>query len=101
MWFSAFTRPAGRAYAPAVLYLAEFYLPEDSVLTNVASQMVAGAAEAAASGEGVRLVDLIFVAADETCFALFTALTPAKVAEAGSLAGLTFDRVVAAEIARL
>jgi hypothetical protein len=101
VWISAFTWPAERAYAPAVLFLAEFYLPEDSVLTEVAQRMVAGAAETAASGAGVSLVDLIFVAADETCFALFTASSPVEVAEAGSLAGLTFDRVVTAEAARL
>lgn len=101
MWFSAFTRPGGRVYAPAVLYLAEFYLPEDSVLSEVARRMVAGAAEADAAGDGVSVVDLIFVAADETCFALYTAPSPAKVAEAGSMAGLIFDRVVIAETARL
>jgi hypothetical protein len=84
-----------------VLFLAEFYLPEDSVLTEVARRMAAAAAEAAASGEGVSLVDLIFVAVDETCFALFMASSPDKVAEAGLLAGLIFDRVVTAEAARL
>jgi hypothetical protein len=101
VWSSAFTWPGGPAYAPAVLYLAEFYLPEDSVLTEVARAMVAGAAEAAAAGEAVSLIDLIFVAADETCFALFAASSPDTVAAAGSLAGLTFDRVVTAEAARL
>jgi hypothetical protein len=90
-----------------VLYLAEFYLPEDSVLSDVARRIAAGAAEtaetteAAKSGEVVCLVDLIFVAADETCFALFTAGSPATVAEAGRRAELTFDRVVTAEAVRL
>jgi len=101
VWISAFTRRVRRAYAPGVLYLAEFYLPEDSVLSEVARRIVAGAAEAAASGADVSLADLIFVAADETCFALFTASAPDKVAAAGSLAGLVFDRVVTAEAARL
>jgi hypothetical protein len=76
-----------------VLYLAEFYLPEDASLPGVVRKARAGACRAEAE---VRFVRAIFVPRDESCFALYLAASADEVTAAGALAGLAFDRVLEA-----
>jgi hypothetical protein len=81
-------------------YLAEFYLPpRDGVLAELAGQASRGARLACAGGTGAEFVRLIYVPQDESCFALYLAGSAEAVTIAGRLAGITFDRVVAALIA--
>jgi hypothetical protein len=79
-----------------VVYLAEFYLPGEASLTELADRARAGAEQAARDGHDVGLVQVIFVPQDENCFAVYRAGSAADVALAGGLAGLDFDRVVSA-----
>ena len=79
-----------------MLYLAEFYLPAGASLTCVARRARAGAAQAARTGAQVRFIQAVFVPQDESCFALYRAGSAEEVTAAGALAGLDYDRVVAA-----
>jgi hypothetical protein len=79
-----------------VLYLAEFYLPGSVRPADVADLARAGAAQAAQAGADVSLVQVIVVPQDESCFAIYRAGSADAVTVAGTLAGLVFDRVVAA-----
>jgi hypothetical protein len=79
-----------------VLYVAEFYLPRDADVTDVASRARTGASLLSGSGVEVRFVQAIFVPQDESCFALYWADSDLEVTAAGQEAGLTFDRVVSA-----
>lgn len=79
-----------------MLYLAEFYLPQDVDLADVASRARAAADLAAGAGAAVCFVQAIFVPQDESCFALYRADSELQVTAVGWQAGLTFDRVVPA-----
>jgi hypothetical protein len=79
-----------------VLFLAEFYLPGEASLAELAERVTAGAEQAHSDGREVRLIQVIFVPQDESCFAVYGAGSAADVALAGGLAGLDFDRVVPA-----
>ncbi len=79
-----------------MLYLAEFYLSGSACLADVAGRARAGADEAARTGAEVRFVQAIFVPQDESCFAVYRAGSVQEVTAAGGLAGLVFDRIVAA-----
>ena len=78
-------------------YLAEFYLPGAADLAGIAVSARAGAEQAASSGVAVTFIEVIFVPADENCFALYQAASGADVADAGRRAGIVFDRVTGAE----
>jgi hypothetical protein len=80
-----------------VLYLAESYLPGCPALADLASRARAGAEQAGRAGARVRFLQVILVPQDETCFAIYQAQSAQQVTEAGRLAGLAFDRVVAAQ----
>jgi hypothetical protein len=82
-----------------MLYLAEFYLPRHASLAEVARRARGGARAAASSGADIRLIRVIFVPRDESCFALHVAGSSEEVMAAGELAGLVFDRVGAADTA--
>ncbi len=77
-------------------YLAELYLPASTALAELAGQAMAGARQAALAGARVHFLQAIFVPQDESCFLVYLASSPAEVSAAGALAGLAFDRVVAA-----
>ena len=79
-----------------MLYLAEFYLAEDTGLEGIALRAREGATGAASAGADIRFVQAIFVPQDESCFAIFRARSAHEVAAAGRLAGLVFDRIVPA-----
>jgi hypothetical protein len=84
-----------------MFFLAEFYLPASAALSDVARQAATGAAQAASAGAPstgapVRLIHVVFVPSDETCFVLYEAGSVAEVTAAGLLAGLEFDRVATA-----
>ncbi len=78
-------------------YLAEFYLPGDVDLADLARQARA-AAEALTGGSAVQFRCAIHVRKDESCFALYDADSEESVATAGTLAGLTFDRIAEAVV---
>jgi hypothetical protein len=81
-------------------YLAEFYLPAGGApLAELSRQASSGAQLVEASGTFVHFIRFIHVPQDESCFALYTADTAEAVAAAGRLAGIAFDRVVAAATA--
>lgn len=82
-----------------MFFLAEFYLPASAPLAGIAQQARQGAAAASVEGAQIRFVHAIFVAQDETCFALFEARTAAAVSAAAAAAGLQFDRITAATAA--
>jgi Protein of unknown function (DUF4242) len=82
-----------------MFFVAEFYLPAGTPLATIAQQAREGAAATSAESAQIRFVQVIFVAADETCFALFEARTAAAVFAAAAAAGLVFDRVSAATAA--
>lgn len=96
MWISAFTRTCPVPSVLIMLYLAEFYLPRQASLADVVDRARAGAIAAGRAGADVRLVRVIFVPDDESCFALYQAGSAAQTAAAGALAGLAFDRVTEA-----
>ena len=75
-------------------YLAEFYLPGDADLAEVARR--ARLAGPPGAGLDASLIRLIFVLEDENCFAVYEAASAGDVLAAGRRAGLVFDRVVAA-----
>ena len=76
-------------------YLAEFYLPgHDADLAGLARQARSAAEQASRAGPSVRFINAIYALEDESCFAIYEADTPAAVTAAGTLAGLSFDRVV-------
>jgi len=76
-------------------YLGEFYLPGRGVdLAELARRVGASAEECSRTGPAVRFVSMIHAREDESCFAIYDAHSPAEVTEAGSLAGIVFDRVV-------
>jgi Nickel responsive protein SCO4226-like len=79
-----------------VLFLAEFYLPSGTSLAEVTGRAQAGAERAARPGATVRFVEAIFVAQDETCFAVYQADSAEQVSDAAAMAGLELDRVVPA-----
>lgn len=75
-------------------YLAEFYLPaRNGPITALASRARAAAEQTSSAGPPVRFITAIHTPEDESCFAIYEAASPAAVAAAGALAGLTFDRV--------
>jgi hypothetical protein len=76
-----------------VLFLAEFYLPGDTNLAEVADKARAGAEQAARTGATVSFVEAIFVAQDENCFAMYCARSAQEVTAAAAAAGLVLDRV--------
>ena len=82
-----------------MFFLAEFYLPASTPLADIAQQAREGAAAVTADEAQIRFVQAIFVAPDETCFALFEAQTAAAVSAAAAAAGLVFDRMIAATAA--
>jgi hypothetical protein len=79
-----------------MLYLAEFYLPRGASLADVVHRARAGAREASRSGADIRLIQVIFVPRDESCFALYMASSAEETQTAGAFAGLAFDRVAEA-----
>jgi hypothetical protein len=83
-----------------MLFLAEFYLPAGAALSDIVQQVRMGAAAARADGAQARFIQVVFVPAEETCFALFEAATAAAVSAAGSAAGLGFDRIALALLSR-
>ena len=97
MWISAFTPGLAALRLLACYYVAEFYLPGEADLADLAISARAGAEQAASSGAAVSFIEAIFVPADENCFALYQAASSADVADAGRRAGIVFDRVTAAE----
>jgi hypothetical protein len=87
------------ARGPEVAYfLAEFYLPATSPggTAEALARARAAAEEVAREGDLLRLLRIIFVPGDETCFVAYEAASSEAVAEAGRRAGLDFDRIVAA-----
>jgi Protein of unknown function (DUF4242) len=85
-----------RATVRSMLFLAEFYLPVNAPLADIAQQARQAAAAMSVKGAQIRFVQAIFIAQDETCFALFEAPTAAVVSAAAATAGLEFDRITAA-----
>jgi hypothetical protein len=77
-------------------FLAEFYLPASVSLPDIARRARTGAMAASAAGEQIRFIQAISVPPDETCFALFEALTVEAVYAAASAAELEFDRITQA-----
>jgi hypothetical protein len=76
-------------------YLGEFYQPDhEADLADLARHASDGAEHASRTGLPVRFVHVIHAPADESCFALYEAESMAAVEAAGSLAGITFDRIV-------
>jgi hypothetical protein len=96
VWISAFTAGGPQPTLHIVLYLAEFYLPGDASLADMAVRARAAARAAARAGADVRFVRAIFVPRDENCFALYQAGSLQAVTMAGAMAGLAFDRVAEA-----
>jgi hypothetical protein len=94
---SAWRTPA--LMLPKMLYLAEFYLPGEASLAELADRARAGAEQSTRDGCCVGFIQVIFVPQDENCFVVYCAGTSADVASAGGLAGLEFDRVVPAVLA--
>jgi general stress protein YciG len=87
------------ARGPEVAYfLAEFYLPAASPggTAEALARARAAAEEVAREGDLLRLLRIIFVPGDETCFVAYEAASSEAVAEAGRRAGLDFERIVAA-----
>lgn len=78
-------------------YLAEFYLPGDVDLAEVTRQARLAAQELG-DGSAVRFRYAIHVPDDESCFAIYDADSAETVAAAGTLAGLTFDRIAEAVV---
>ncbi len=78
-------------------YLAEFYLPGDVDLADLTRQARL-AAEELSGGSSVRFRYAIHVREDESCFAVYDADSAESVAAAGTLAGLTFDRIAQAVV---
>lgn len=99
MWISAFTSPRSAPSMQIMLYLAEFYLPRQASFADVVQRAREGARAAVGSGAEIRLIRVIFVPCDESCFALYVAGSTAEVMAAGALAGLVFDRVGEADTA--
>ncbi len=76
-------------------YLGEFYQPDHQAdLASLAARASESAAVASRAGPAVRFVHVIHAPADESCFALYEAESLVAVETAGSLAGITFDRIV-------
>jgi hypothetical protein len=75
-------------------YLAEFYLPgSDSDLAGLARRARAGARGASGGDGAVRFLSAIYLADDESCFAIYEAPSRDLVQAAGMLAGLDFDHI--------
>lgn len=96
MWISAFTVGAPLPTLHNVLYLAEFYLPADTSLADLAARVRAGAQETARAGVDIHFVQAIFVPRDESCFALYQAGSAHAVVTAGIQSGLAYDSVAEA-----
>lgn len=80
-------------------YLAEFYLPAGRVdLADLVRQARGAAEQASGAGPAVRLLYVVHAPPDEICFAVYDAASAAEVADAGTLAGIVFDRIVEAII---
>ncbi len=79
-------------------YLAEFYLPGSVDLPDLARHARA-AAEGVGGSSAATFRYAIHVPEDENCFAVYEAKSAESVAAAGTLAGLTFDRITAAILA--
>ena len=77
-------------------YLAEFYLPGNVDLADLTRQALVAAEQL--SGSAVRFRYAIHVREDESCFAVYDADSADAVAAAGTLAGLTFDRIARAVV---
>jgi hypothetical protein len=79
-------------------FLAEFYLPaaDQKVRKEAIRRAEFAAKELASEGVPVRYLRSAFVPADEICFVFFEADTAETVADLGTRAGLSFDRVVEA-----
>jgi hypothetical protein len=76
-------------------YLGEFYQPDHKAdLGDLAAQPKDAAAAASKTGPAVHFVHVIHAPGDESCFALYEADSMAAAEAAGSLAGITFDRIV-------
>ena len=78
-------------------YLAEFYLPGDVDLADL-TRHARAAAEELSGSSAVHLRYAIHVRPDESCFAVYDADSAESVAAAGTLAGLTFDRIAEAVV---
>jgi hypothetical protein len=75
-------------------YLAEFYVPAIGVDHGaIARSAAASAAALELAGVGIQFLRAVFVPGDEIGFALYRAATPDAVADAGTRAGLQFDRI--------
>jgi hypothetical protein len=79
-------------------FLVEVYIPRgmDTPATPSRKDIARVTEQLRREGTRVRLVRSIFVPQDETCFYLFRALNGEAVREAGTRAGLHFDRVLEA-----
>jgi hypothetical protein len=79
-------------------FLAELYLPSagSGGVVEATARARAAAEELARDGDLLRFLPITFVPGDETCFVAYEAAAAEVVAEAGRLAGLDFDRIVAA-----
>ena len=78
-------------------YLAEFYLPGDVDLADL-TRHARAAAEELSDGCAAHLWCAIHVRQDESCFAVYDADSADSVAAAGTLAGITFDRIAEAVV---
>jgi hypothetical protein len=80
-------------------YLVELYVSRYDHLSvgRGAERARRAAAELAREGTAVRYVRSIFVPEDETCLLLYEAESLAAVDAAARRAGLTFERIAAAE----
>jgi len=81
---------------PMTEFLAEHYAPRTTAAAvgHVVDPVRHAAAELTAEGASVRLLQSIFVPADETCLLLFEAASIEAVRETARRAGLSFEHVV-------
>jgi hypothetical protein len=78
-------------------FLAELYLPTTGPgAAEAAARARAAAEEFARGGHALRVLRVIFVPGDETCFVAYEAPSAEAVAEASRRAGLDFGRIVPA-----
>jgi len=83
-------------------FLAELYVPRTTAaaIGHVVDPVRSAAAELTAEGDPVRLLQSIFVPADETCLLLLEAASIDAVHETARRAALSFERIgeVAADV---
>ena len=78
-------------------YLIEAYVAGGD-LADLQDRVHASAAAMRGEGHKLRYLRSVLVRADETCFHLFEAASESVVAELGRRAGLTYERIVEAEV---